>query len=127
MDSTDIQKYKKRSTASLKLQAQKVFNKFIRERDKGLPCIACGKYATLQAGHFKSAGKFNHMRFMEENVHGQCVRCNYFEQQSDTLYRNNLIKKIGQKAVDNLDTLAAQRTPAKTDRFYLIEIIEKYK
>lgn len=127
MDSNQIQKYSKATTSTLKAKAIRVFNAWIRKRDEGKPCISCGKYSTLQAGHFKSAGRANHLRFNEDNVHGQCVHCNYFEQQSDTLYRKNLIEKIGIERVEKLDQLAAIKAPQKDDRFLFISIIEKYK
>ncbi len=126
LDVKSIQKYSKKTTANLKLKAQKVFNAWIRKRDEGQPCISCGKFTTLQAGHFKSAGKFNHMRFLEDNVHGQCLRCNFYLQQSDTLYKTNLIKKIGKDRVEKLELMAGDKSPHPTDRFHLIEIIEKY-
>lgn len=127
MNSELIQKYSKRKTSALKKQAIRTFNAWIRKRDEGQPCIACGRYVTLQAGHFKSAGRANHIRFNEDNVHGQCVKCNYFEQQSDTLYRKNLIEKIGIERVEKLDRLAEIKAPQHDDRFLFIEIIEKYK
>lgn len=127
MNADTIQKYSKRSTKSLKAKAIKVFHAWIRRRDAGRPCIACGRFVILQAGHFKSAGRANHLRFNEDNVHGQCLHCNYYEQQSDTLYRKNLIEKIGIERVEKLDRLAEIKTPQHDDRFLLIEIIEKYK
>lgn len=122
-----IRKYANRSTTSIKNQAIRTFNAWIRKRDAGKPCISCGRYVTLQAGHFYSAGNFNHMRFNEDNVHGQCLQDNYYKQQSDTLYRKNLIEKIGAERVAKLDFLASIKTPQKDNRFYYIEIIEKYK
>lgn len=122
-----IQKYKDKSTPSLKKIAIRVFNAWIRKRDAGKPCISCGRYVTLQAGHFYSAGNFNHMRFNEDNVHGQCLQDNYYKQQSDTLYRKNLIEKIGAERVAKLDFLASVKTPQKDNRFFYIELIEKYK
>ena len=126
MTAKDIQRFAKISTANLKLKAQKLFNAWIRKRDEGQPCIACGKFTVLQAGHFKSAGTYNHLRFEPDNVHGQCLRCNYYLQQSDTKYRENLIEKIGQERVEKLDFLAKIPGPHKTDRFRLIEVILKY-
>lgn len=122
-----IQKYRARSTTSIKNQAIRTFNAWIRKRDAGKPCISCGRYVTLQAGHFYSAGNFNHMRFNEDNCHGQCLQDNYYKQQSDTLYRKNLIEKIGAERVAKLDFLASIKTPQKDNRFFYIEVIEKYK
>ena len=121
-----IRKVSNLSTPALKNKAIRIFNAWIRKRDAGKPCISCGNPKTLQAGHFYSAGKFTHMRFNEDNVHGQCLKCNYYEQQSDTYYRHNLIMKIGRERVERLDLLASIKTPQKDNRFFYIEIIEKY-
>jgi 5-methylcytosine-specific restriction endonuclease McrA len=128
MNATEISKYEKRSTAWLKKKAQEVFNRWIRERDKNLPCINCGKFTTLQAGHFYPTSTFGHLRFNEDNVNGECVSCNYFNSQSHSYgYRPNLIKKIGQERFDKLEQLANIKQYNKLDRFYLIEILNRYK
>ena len=124
---TAIQKYSKRTTASLKLQAQRLFNAYIRNRDEGEGCISCGSTNEIQAGHYHSAGQNNHLRFDEDNVNGQCKKCNYFVSGSLAKYRHNLIEKIGKERVEKLDRMAGDRGVHKTDRFFLIEIIEKYK
>jgi hypothetical protein len=57
---------------------QKVFNTFIRMRDKDKNCISCDRKLTgkFDAGHFFSVGAYPNLRFNEKNVHGQCVHCN---------------------------------------------------
>lgn len=115
------------STSSLKAKAIKVFNAWIRKRDDGEPCISCGNYRTLQAGHFYSAGHHTHMRFMELNVNGQCLQCNYHLSGNLIEYRKNLIKKIGIEEIEKLDQIAAVKTMTKDNRFYFEEIILKYK
>ena len=127
MTSDTIQKYQKYVTAKLKLRAQREFNAFIRKRDQDQPCINCGSYSKLQAGHYFAAGKHNNLRFDEDNVHGECLKCNYFDSQSHAhKYRVNLIKKIGQERFDRLEMLSKIRS-TKDDRFYFITVIEKYK
>lgn len=126
MTPTTIQKYSKLSTSNLKARAIRVFNKWIRERDKEEPCICCGKFGALQAGHFYSAGKYNHMRFNPDNVHGQLKGCNYYKSGNLLEYRKRLIEKIGEERVKKLDRLAEQRGAHRTDRYLLIETIETY-
>ena len=76
--------------------AQQVFNKYIRERDKGLKCISCGKKPLKEnAGHFFNANNHWNVRFDEYNVHLQCEHCNTFLSGNLINYRDNLIKKIG--------------------------------
>lgn len=109
-------------------RAKDKFHAYIRKRDQDQPCISCGKYTTLQAGHFFSAGKYPGLRFDEDNVHGQCLRCNYFLSGNLINYETNLRNKIGDERVDDLKFKAAQfkRTGFKWNRFFLEEIIKKY-
>ena len=85
-----------------KLQIE--FNKFIRNRDKRLPCISCGKTriqtakmqgSNFHAGHFKTRGARPELRFDESNCHKQCAHCNVHLSGNLAEYRKNLIKKIG--------------------------------
>ncbi len=121
-----IQKYRHLSTPSLKRKAIEVFNAWIRNRDHMQPCIGCGKYKTLQAGHYFSAGKHNQLRFDEDNVHGECLQCNYYESGHLLKYRANLLKKIGPDRLQRLEQLAAIRMPQKDDRLKFIEVILTY-
>ena len=105
------------------------FNAFIRKRDAGKPCISCGQYTTLQAGHFYSGGHYPNLKFNEDNVHGQCKRCNYFLSGNLTQYEKNLRERIGGDRVEQLHILAGwyKRNGHKWDRFALEEIIKNYK
>lgn len=83
-----------------------VFNAFIRERDKNLPCISCdaleGTYK-LTAGHFYPT-TYQYLRFNEDNVHGQCwFNCNKNKHGNVNEYRIRLIEKIGLPRVEQLD------------------------
>lgn len=127
MEANTILKYKHLSTPALKRKAIGLFHKYIRERDKDEPCINCGNYRTLQAGHYFAAGKYERLRFVADNVNGECLQCNYFDSQSHAQkYRPNLIKKIGEERFNKLEEISKNRTAFKVDRIYLIEIIEKY-
>lgn len=128
MDSSTIQKYAKRSTPWLIEKASNVFNRFIRTRDEGQPCISCGKYTVLQCGHFYSGGHHPELRFNEDNCHGQCQHCNYFLSGNLNEYRKNLINKIGLERVEKLDFIVGitRQTGFKWNRISLIETIQKY-
>jgi intein/homing endonuclease len=93
-------------------EAQVVFNKFIRERDAGQPCISCGTSSgcKVNAGHFLSVGAAPHLRFNEQNVHLQCEKCNSYLSGNIAKYRPRLIAKIGLEAVEALES---NNTPAK--------------
>ena len=117
-----------KSASQLKTIAVRHFHKFIRNRDENKPCISCGKYTTLQAGHFYSAGNHPSVRFNEDNVHGQCVKCNYYLSANLLPYRTNLIHKIGVERFNKitLNTQMAKKSGYKWSRLYLVEVILKY-
>jgi hypothetical protein len=127
MEAKEIQRYSGKTVSQLIKIAQRHFNKFIRERDKDLPCINCGKYRELQAGHFYPTSTHSHLRFNEDNAGGECLSCNYFNSQSHSYgYRVNLEKRIGKERFENLETMAKFKNH-KWDRFSLIAIILKYR
>jgi len=85
---------------------QKVFNTFIRLRDRHQPCISCGTRNTVKydAGHFWAAGNYTYLRFNELNVHKQCSNlCNKHLSGNLIEYRFNLIRRIGEAEVIKLD------------------------
>ena len=107
--------------------AQQVFNKWIRERDKGQPCISCENPTPkkVNAGHFYSANNHWNVRFNEDNVHLQCEYCNSFLSGNLIPYRANLIKKIGQERFETLESIANETRKFTIEE--LKEIIKKYK
>ena len=86
-------------------EAQAAFNRFIRLRDAGKPCISCGRHHQGQyhAGHYLSTGARPELRFSELNVHLQCAPCNNHLSGNIVLYRKGLIAKIGLESVDWLE------------------------
>ena len=123
-----IQKYNSKSVSELIKICQRHFNQYIRNRDKGQPCINCGKLRELQAGHFYPTSTHSHLRFHEDNTNGECLQCNYFNSQSHSYgYAVNLRKKIGEERMQTLEQLASRKIGFKWDRFTLIEKIEHYK
>ncbi|MBN6711434.1 recombination protein NinG [Haemophilus haemoglobinophilus] len=106
---------------------QKVFNQFIRLRDKDLPCISCGRYHQGQwhAGHYRSVGACPELRFDEMNVHKQCSVCNNYKSGNLTEYRLNLIRKIGEEEVERLDR--KDHPPLKLSVDEIKALIQVYK
>lgn len=131
LDVKVIEKYSKYSIPELLKKADIKFHAWIRKRDEGQGCICCGGkyYSEIQAGHFFSSGKYPNLRFNEDNVHGQSKGCNYFKSGNLLEYRKHLINKIGIERVQLLELKAAEyvRNGYKWDRYFIIEIIEKYK
>ena len=100
---TKIRKEKAKSVKDLLDDAQKPFNKFIRLRDRGRPCISCGKKRLwMVAGHFISRGASSFLRMSEQNVHLQCGYCNDALSGNIMGYLPALIEKIGEEAVMEL-------------------------
>ncbi len=108
-----------------KRKLKKVFNEYIRLRDAGMPCICCGKFNTLQAGHYISVGSSGSLEFNEDNVHGQCAYCNMRMQETKEVYRINLIDRIGVERVIKLEALA--KVKVKRTRLDLEWMIEHYQ
>lgn len=128
MEISQIKKYQKKSIPQLIKLATEKFNAFIRERDQDQPCISCGEFKQLMAGHYYSGGHYPETRFNEDNVNGQCERCNYYLSGNLIEYRKGLEKKIGIERLEKLDLIIAmaKQTGYKWDRYFLIETILKY-
>jgi len=106
---------------------QKVFNAYIRKRDKGLPCISCGTQAKVQydAGHYRSVGAHPELRFNEKNVHKQCRKCNSYWGGNLIEYRKGLIKRIGENEVIELER--NDHPPLKLNTDEIKENIKYYR
>lgn len=128
MNSSDINKYKDKTIGELIQIAQRHFNTYIRKRDEGNACINCQNYRILQAGHFYPTSTHSYLRFHEDNVHGECLQCNYYNSQSHAYgYAKHIVTKIGKERFEKLELLARTKSYMKWDRFSLIETIETYK
>jgi len=116
---------KNKPISKLIAEAQKEFNRWIRERDFGLPCISCGRStdAKQNAGHYRSVGAAPQLRFNEDNCHKQCEHCNSYLSGNLVEYRPMLIHRIGVASVEALELDNATR---KWTRDELVEIRRKY-
>lgn len=127
---TRAQKEALKDINELKAEAQTAFNAFIRERDKHLPCICCGRLAPKNnsltgggwdAAHYRSRGSADHLRYVETNVHRALKVCNTHGHQD---YRGGLIARIGLEAVEALE---ANNAVAKWTKDGLREIRDTYR
>lgn len=108
-------------------ELQVIFNSFIRERDKGQPCISCQKLITgkVDAGHFYSVGAYPNLRFNEDNCHSQCINCNQHNHGSIAEYSLNLPNRIG---IERYNELGNQRKePLRLSIPEIIELKSIYK
>ena len=110
-------------------EAKKVFQKWVRMRDKGNGCISCGtkKASVWDGGHFKKAELYSGVIFHEFNTNLQCGKCNRYLGGNELNYRVGLIARIGEQAVKELEKLAEQTRTRKYSNEELEEIKRKYK
>lgn len=123
---------------------QNAFNRFIRLRDEGLPCISCGaseedverdqswKFGgAWDCGHFLSVASHPELRFHEDNAHRQCKSCNggsgNWGRKNRTVsadYRDNLVEKIG---LERVEWLEGPHDPANYTIEELRELLAHYR
>jgi hypothetical protein len=115
----------------LKKEAQDQFNRYVRLRDAGKPCICCGAPLGFgevgggyDAGHFRSVGTAPNLRYDERNVHAQRKYCNRRLAGRAVEYRIGLIERIGLEAVEALE---ADNSVRKYTREELAEIRDTYR
>jgi hypothetical protein len=87
--------------------AQKFVNRWIvHVRDKDKPCFSCGDYREVyDAGHYVSVGKGRAAkRFMEKNIHRQCIPCNQHKHSNHDEYRRAMVEEYGETFVRHLDS-----------------------
>lgn len=114
-------------------EAQKEFNRYIRLRDHGLPCISCGRTPSdselitgskFDAGHYRAVGAMPGLRFEPLNCSRQCVYCNRNLSGNVVEYRRGLIERVGQ---ENVDWLEGPHPPKNYTRDDLREIRDQYR
>jgi len=116
----------------LKRRAEIACNRYIVKRDQGYPCISCGYIWVSpnvgrgqQAGHWKSVGERQDLRYNEDNIHLQCDRCNLHKGGGiHPGYRPNLVKRVGLEKVEQLES---NNVPRKYSEDDLREITKHYK
>ena len=109
--------------------ARKIFQQFIRARDKNLPCISCGTETSTywDAGHYLKAELYTGLIFNEDNCHKQCRKCNSYLGGNEIEYRISLEDRIGKQRLKTLeDSRNALRSYVWEDS-ELEEIKKKYK
>ena len=90
-------------------EAQNAFNRYVRLRDAGKPCISCGRMpqqklgGTMDCGHYRTRGAAAHLAFNLHNTAAQCVYCNRDRAGAQKAFEQGLIERIGKDAVDLLN------------------------
>lgn len=112
-----------KSLSQLEAEAKKSFQKFIRLRDKDLPCISCGNSKTNDwaGGHYFAAGIYSGLMFDERNCHSQCnTHCNKYLSGNLLEYRKGLIARYGIEFVEQLEAESDLKRNYKYTRDELI-------
>lgn len=96
---------KLKSRADWAREAQAAFNKWVRLRDAGKPCISCQRHHTgqIHAGHYLSRGARPELAYEPMNCWSQCAPCNTHLSGNIALYRKNLVELIGLEKVEWLE------------------------
>lgn len=98
---------KKKTTAQLKKDLDKIFSQFVRQsyaEDGMVDCYTCSKrlrWEEIQNGHFVSR---QHLatRYSEDNCRPQCVGCNVFGGGKVSVFAERLEKELGVGTVSRL-------------------------
>lgn len=113
-------------------EAQDAFNSFIRERDKNRGCFVCDVLfdlsqtlgGVMDAGHVRSRGAAGHLRFNEDNCHGECKHCNGSWGAKPHEIEAGAIRRIGP---ERYAALKADNTPHKWTHAELRGIRDTYR
>jgi hypothetical protein len=119
------------TVSRLKKRLDGVFSQFIRysrsDAEGNALCYTCGhKYPVkkLHNGHYILRG-YTNVRWNESNCRPQCGVCNLWRKGEPVVFRENLVKELGEKAVLELE--ASRHTLFKVTPEWLIAEIEKYE
>jgi hypothetical protein len=106
-----------RTIAELIALAQTAFNEYVRLRDFNKGCFVCHRPfdqsvigRRIHAGHVRSRGAAGHLRFVEDNCHGECEGCNGPHGAKPHEIEAGAIRRIGQ---ERYDALKNDNTPHK--------------
>lgn len=123
-------KEKLKTLSQYEAEAKKEFQKYIRFRDKDLPCISCGTKNCNEwaGGHYFKAEIYSGLIFDERNCHKQCnAYCNKYRDGAQAEYRIGLVNRFGDEFVKQLELDSIRLRNYKYTKQQLIEIKEHYK
>lgn len=119
-----VLKDKLKTLGQFEAEAKTSFQKWVRMRDRDMPCISCGVKDTdlFDGGHYFKAELFSGLIFDERNCHKQCRKCNRFLNGNELQYRAGLIKRYGIDFVTNLESISNSK---RVYKYYREELIAK--
>jgi hypothetical protein len=117
---TNARKDKIKTKTEWLTEAQTAVNAYVRIRDRGKPCVSCGKpdNGTHQrhASHYRSVGACSSLRFNLKNVYASCQQCNTSKSGNLLEYRIRLKARYGESLVEWLES---QNEPKRFEIEYL--------
>ena len=89
---TKARKDKLKTPSDRAKPAQASINRYVNARDRGKPCVSCGKpdIGVRNASHFKSRGSNSALRFHLWNLASSCYSCNLAKSGNIDGYRKGL-------------------------------------
>jgi len=120
---------KLKTLSEYEAEAKKSFQKWVRLRDSGLPCISCNNPnpADWCGSHYYAAGTYSGLMFDERNCNGACnTYCNKYLSGNLINYRIGLVKRYGNEFVVQLESEADSKRNYKYKKQELIDIKKKY-
>jgi hypothetical protein len=131
LQNADLENKNRTKLAYLLTNTKNTCHEYIRERDKGKPCVSCDSawQSSHQAGHFYKSELYSNLRFDEKNLSGQCQQCNLRKEGNESGYRAGIIQRYGFDHLRYLDEKAKayKQNNFQWDREQLIEIRDYYK
>lgn len=113
-----------KSRAKWIAECQAIVNKYVRLRDKDLPCCSCDRPASWDgqwhASHYRSVGAASAVRFNLWNIHKGCSICNNHLSGNIANYRPRIIERIG---VERFEWLEEQNQLTR----YPVEYLQRFK
>jgi len=112
-----------------KSAAIKACHEYIRERDKHKGCITCGKPLVgtkFDAGHFLKS-THSYTKFMEKNIHGQCVACNQYRGGEEKIYESKIKEIYGLRTLEALYRCKSKAIKRTAEDYKAIENYYKEK
>jgi hypothetical protein len=103
-------------------------NKIVRLIDQECACISCGiSTGQFQAGHFRSCGGWDNLRFNLHNIFNQCSQCNNNKSGNPIRYRENVVSLFGESQINYMDDLNVIYPSVKLNKNELLDATKTAK
>jgi len=132
LNKAEIEKERKKQDKIKKIQSQPIthfkklaqtdFNAYIRVRDQHKSCVSCHKpphRGQRHASHYRPRSTAAQLSFNTGNVWASCATCNSVLSGNLTNYRRELVERIGESRVIDLEN---NNNIASFSREYLIRL-----